>query len=78
MEFQMTKITKKFNIAVLTGLVSLTAAFSAPQVLAEKQRKGGKQGKPGYSAEQKFNRIDADQSGEITLAEMTEPTVAKA
>ncbi|WP_042146246.1 MULTISPECIES: EF-hand domain-containing protein [unclassified Pseudoalteromonas] len=74
----MTKITKKLNIAVLTGLISVTAALSAPQVLAEKQRKGGKQGKLGYSAEQKFNRIDVDQSGEITLAEMTDPATVKA
>jgi len=71
-------MTKKLNIAVLTGLISVTAALSAPQVLAEKHRKGGKQGKPGYSAEQKFNRIDVDQSGEITLAEMTDPIAAKA
>ncbi|PAJ74775.1 hypothetical protein CJF42_08835 [Pseudoalteromonas sp. NBT06-2] len=71
----MTKITKQINIAVLTGLISITAVFSAPQVLAEKKQKGGKR---GHSAEQKFNRIDVDQSSEITLAEMTEPTVAKA
>jgi len=75
MEFQMTKITKKLNITVLTSLIAVSAALSAPQVLAEKQRKGGKQ---GYSAEQKFNRIDVDQSGEITLAEMTDPIAAKA
>jgi len=71
----MTKITKKLNIAVLTGLISVSAALSAPQALAEKQRKGGKQ---GHSAEQKFNRLDVDQSGELTLAEMSDPAIAKA
>ncbi|SFD53986.1 EF-hand domain-containing protein [Pseudoalteromonas denitrificans] len=71
----MTMITKKLNIAVLTGLISVTAALSAPQTLAEQQRRGGK---PGHSAEQKFNRLDVDQSGELTISEMTDPTIAKA
>jgi Ca2+-binding EF-hand superfamily protein len=72
----MTKITKRLNVAVLTGLIAATAAFSIPQALAADR--GGKGPKGGDRLAKTFARLDVNEDGALSWVEMTDPTVAKA
>ncbi|NQZ07150.1 MAG: hypothetical protein HRT35_08310 [Algicola sp.] len=83
----MTKITKRLNVAVLTGLIATTVAFSIPQALAaDRGGKGPKGGghhqgegrKGGDRLAKAFARLDVNEDGVLSLVEMTDPTAAKA
>ncbi len=71
----MTKITKRFNIALLASLVATTVAV-IPQVSAaqDANARGGHRG----GADKMFARLDTNADGELSLTELTDPAAAKA
>jgi len=77
----MTSITKRLNVAIISGLVA--AALATP-AMAERggrgghDKPGGERSERGNRAEKVFNRIDANEDGVLSLAEMTDPVAAKA
>jgi len=66
----MNKMTKKFNPVLLTALIATTAVLSMSQVSAFER--GGHKGAGGFS------RIDVNQDGQLSLDEMTAPSLSKA
>lgn len=76
----MTTFTKRLNIALISTVVA--AALTIPA--ANAAERGGRGG-PGHGGQErgdrvmkKFERIDVNEDGLITLAEMTDPQAAKA
>jgi Ca2+-binding EF-hand superfamily protein len=75
----MTQITKRLNIALLAGLVA--ASLSIPHAMAEDRGgRGGPKGgnKGGDRGAKVFARVDTNEDGVLSLAEMTAKTAGKA
>jgi len=66
----MNKITKKLNPVLLTALFATTAILSISQ--ANAFERGGHRGVGG------FDKIDANQDGQLSLDELTTPKMSKA
>ena len=86
----MTTITKRFNTAVLATVIAAASCMTAGQVVAADDvsargghhggGKGGPRGgkKGGDRGAKMFARLDVNEDGLLSLAEMTDPVAAKA